>query len=301
MSITDSLHIDQTLQDYDSIAPKQDSLQYESVHHYIPKDTVTFTPKYIYGLAKSCPAPVTNPITDYKEATLIIPKGIAGTPRPASLGTNNGITLILTISFLLVATSFRSGVRLVSQMLSSLFSIKESDNSFSGITMTESRLRFFLQILTLILEGIILAFLIQINQPQQEPETSLIHAGIAIGCTSIYYFLQFLVYHLLGSIFTDYNNKTKWINGYVSINSLLGIFLFPVVFVMIYIPHLSSDALWIAVVLYIFSRIIFIYKSIKIFLRDIYGILYFILYLCALEITPLILLFKGTVTLYNII
>lgn len=52
MSITDSLHIDQTLQDYDSIAPKQDSLQYESVHHYIPKDTVTFTPKYIYGLAK---------------------------------------------------------------------------------------------------------------------------------------------------------------------------------------------------------------------------------------------------------
>ena len=270
MSITDSLHIDQTLQDYDSIAPKQDSLQYESVHHYIPKDTVTFTPKYIYGLAKSCPAPVTNPITDYKEATLIIPKGIAGTPRPASLGTNNGITLILTISFLLVATSFRSGVRLVSQMLSSLFSIKESDNSFSGITMTESRLRFFLQILTLILEGIILAFLIQITQPQQGPETSLAHAGIAIGCTSIYYFLQFLVYHLLGSIFTDYNNKTKWINGYVSINSLLGIFLFPVVFVMIYIPHLSSDALWIAVVLYIFSRIIFIYKSIKIFLRDIY-------------------------------
>ena len=73
MTTTDSLHIDQTLQDYDSIIPKQDSLQYESVHHYIPKDTVTFTPKYIYGLAKSCPAPVTNPITDYKEATLIIP------------------------------------------------------------------------------------------------------------------------------------------------------------------------------------------------------------------------------------
>lgn len=82
MSITDSLHIDQTLQDYDSIAPKQDSLQYESVHHYIPKDTVTFTPKYIYGLAKSCPAPVTNPITDYKEATLIIPKCIAGNSSP---------------------------------------------------------------------------------------------------------------------------------------------------------------------------------------------------------------------------
>lgn len=74
MSITDSLHIDQTLQDYDSIAPKQDSLQYESVHHYIPKDTVTFTPKYIYGLAKSCPAPVTNPITVIKKRRLSFQK-----------------------------------------------------------------------------------------------------------------------------------------------------------------------------------------------------------------------------------
>ena len=61
---------------------------------------------------------------------------------------------------------------------------------------------------------------------------------------------------------------------------------------MIYLSGFLNIGLLLVTISYILSRIIFIYKGIKIFLRDVYGILYFILYLCTLEIAPLLLIGK---------
>ncbi|MCH5328658.1 MAG: DUF4271 domain-containing protein [Coprobacter sp.] len=231
--------------------------------------------------------------------TTALSEGLPGIPRPQALGTSDGITLTLIVLFILVALSLRSGIRLVSQMLADLFRPRKNDASLTSLTLSETRLRFFMQLLTWILEGIVLAFLIQGVQPRTDGAPAFTGIGAAIGCAAAYYLLQVAVYKLLGSIFSNPVDTARWLSGYISIHSLLGIFLFPVTFIMIYVPSLSQGALGIAVTLYILSRILFIYKSIKIFLRDIYGILYFILYLCALEVIPLILLFRGVVAIYD--
>ena len=70
---------------------------------------------------------------------------------------------------------------------------------------------------------------------------------------------------------------------------------------MIYLSGFLNIGLLLVTISYIFSRIIFIYKGIKIFLRDVYGILYFILYLCALEIMPLFLIYKGVILIYQFV
>lgn len=225
-------------------------------------------------------------------------EGLPGIPRTQALGTSDGITLMLILLFVLVAFSLRSGIRLVPQMLAHLFRPRKNDGPFTGLTLSESRLRFFMQMLTWILEGILLAFLIQGVRPAA-PTPDFTYIAASIGCAAGYYLLQAAVYRLLGSIFSNPADTTRWLSGYASIHSLLGIFLFPLVFIIIYIPVLSKSALITAVLFYLLSRIIFIYKSIKIFLRDIYGLLYFILYLCSLEIIPLILLFKGVMAIYD--
>ena len=89
--------------------------------------------------------------------------------------------------------------------------------------------------------------------------------------------------------------------SFVSVNIILSILLFPLVLTLIYYPSYPRSLFYLIAFIYLISRIIFIYRGIKIFLTDIYGILYFILYLCALEIAPLLVLYKGTILLYNFV
>ena len=48
--------------------------------HY-KKDSVKFTPQYAESLSTYCYAPIDNPLTDYKEAALVIPEGFEGIPK----------------------------------------------------------------------------------------------------------------------------------------------------------------------------------------------------------------------------
>lgn len=151
------------------------------------------------------------------------------------------------------------------------------------------------------MEGIALIFLIR----HMNPELSHIGYFKGILCTAglsaLYYNLQQLTYRILGFVFTDPNTTRQWLDNHISVNLLLGIILFPIIFCMIYLSGFLNIGLLLVTISYILSRIIFIYKGIKIFLRDIYGILYFILYLCALEIMPLFLMYKGMILIYQFV
>ncbi|MBR5727625.1 MAG: DUF4271 domain-containing protein, partial [Muribaculaceae bacterium] len=50
-------------------------------------------------------------------------------------------------------------------------------------------------------------------------------------------------------------------------------------------------------ILYICARFIFIFKGIRIFYSNLLSILYFILYLCGVEIVPLIVIYGITINL----
>ena len=167
-----------------------------------------------------------------------------------------------------------------------------ADNS----TIIESRLRFILLAQTFVMEGIALTFLIHYLKPELTYIGYFKEILCAAVLATLYYNFQQSAYRILGSIFTESGITKQWIDNHASINLLLGIILFPIIFCMIYLPGLL-----LVTISYIFSRIIFIYKGIKIFLRDVYGILYFILYLCALEIMPLFLIYKGVILIYQFV
>lgn len=305
----DSLYITSVISDSlpparsDSSKTVSDSLQAvhpERYSHY-KKDSVKFSPQYLEGLAEYCTAPVRDPLTDYKEATLVIPEGIDGLQKPETPSQNDSIFLILLCCLVLVATSFRKGTKLLFQLFSITNNNRNRINILNSSTVIESRLRFILLVQTFVMEGIALTFFIRYLNPE------LSHIGyfkeilsIAV-LTALYYNLQQLIYRILGSVFSDQNSTRQWLDNHILVNLSLGIILFPIIFCMIYLPGFLNIGLILVTISYILSRIIFIYKGIKIFLRDIYGILYFILYLCALEIIPLFLLYKGMIIIYQFV
>ena len=110
---------------------------------------------------------------------------------------------------------------------------------------------------------------------------------------ALYFLLQQGIFVLLAATFSSDARGREWCDTHLIINLLLGIGLFPFAFVATYLPEAAQMCLICAIILYLLTRILFIIKGVKLFLRDFRYLLYFILYLCALEIAPLLLVGKS--------
>ena len=281
---------------FDSTRTEKDSL-YTGTNYSPRIIQKKWSPKYIYGFETQCHRPVTDPLTDFKETSITIPIGFEATPRPHTPVHNSSIALLLITGFLLIAIFYHRGIKYLIQAFSNITEVKDRHSIFTNITVNETQLRFALLFQTFITEGIALFFLIN-NFWEIQSENSL-SLAIIFCCLSaaVFYWIQMFIYHLLGFVFSDPARTRQCVESFSSVNSLLGLVLFPVVLCMIYIPACTSTMLLITGICYILSRIIFIYKGIKIFLSDIYGLVYIILYLCAVEIVPLLLFYKGAILL----
>lgn len=109
---------------------------------------------------------------------------------------------------------------------------------------------------------------------------------------AFYFLLQQGIFLLLATVFSTDARGREWCDTHIIINLLLGICLFPFVFLSTYLPEIGESCLFLSACLYLLSRILFIIKGVKLFLRDFRCLLYFILYLCTLEIVPLLLIGK---------
>jgi hypothetical protein len=81
-----------------------------------------------------------------------------------------------------------------------------------------------------------------------------------------------------------------WIDGFKSTQAFLGLTLLPVLFLLMLYPTYGKLLLGVAAGLYLLARLIFIYKGFRIFYSNLSSIIYFILYLCAVEIVPLVVM-----------
>ena len=98
----------------------------------------------------------------------------------------------------------------------------------------------------------------------------------------------------MGYTFSDKVGSKLWIDGFKSSQALLGLLLLPVLVLVMLYPSSGKLLLSVAATLYLVARLIFIYKGIRIFYGNLTSILYFILYLCAVEIVPLFIMMGVT-------
>lgn len=228
-------------------------------------------------------------------------KGLRSDVRPDTLANNDGIALMFILLFVTVAVAFRKGYILLFQIIRYLFDVKERSSIFVSSTVNETQLRISLLLMLFFMEGIVLyGFAGDVFSGNGTLSVFLSVAALS-AIAFLFYFIQILIFHFLGYIFSCRTATGLLIENFISVNALLGVVLFPVMLLYVYVADASFIVLICAVICYILARIIFIYKVVKIFLSDIGGILYFILYLCTLEIAPLFLMYRGTLFLYSFI
>jgi hypothetical protein len=122
---------------------------------------------------------------------------------------------------------------------------------------------------------------------------SLLFYAKTLVAVVLYFLGKKLAYHALGSIFIDANDTREFLFNMDNFNRGAGIILFPVVALIAYYP---SDDPMIAVFLGVLTCLVFyvmlLKRGISILLKKQFPIFYLFLYLCTLEILPLLLIYK---------
>ncbi len=114
-----------------------------------------------------------------------------------------------------------------------------------------------------------------------------------------FYLFELLACTTVGYAFTDRVSAAQWRRGLNASSVLLGILLTIPTLVSLFYPSVTGAMLWVAAGLYAVSRIIYIAKGFRIFYNNFPSLLYFILYLCTLEIIPLIAIYISAMEICN--
>ncbi len=117
----------------------------------------------------------------------------------------------------------------------------------------------------------------------------------------VFYLIRRIIYYLLIYTFSRQDVYRQWVIIYNSLISVWGISLYLPVIGMSFLGNYHFWAVCLFIIFYILFRFAIIYKSIRLFYIKKFDLFYLSLYLCAHEILPLLIAYKGFVFLYNFI
>ncbi|WP_234367861.1 DUF4271 domain-containing protein [Parabacteroides pacaensis] len=206
--------------------------------------------------------------------------------------------------FLLFSIVYRNNFRLFLKMLQDFRTVKERQSLFLLASNREGFFRNFMTFQTLMLITLALFSIARIQgsiPPAMSERMMFFALLILFGILLFYYFFKQGMYFCIGYVFTTPQKYKLWKSRYNAVIGVWGILLyFPVLWIS-YVDGYHTLAIWLFIILFILSRLVIIYKLIRIFYKKSDNLLYLILYLCAQEILPLVFLYEGLVYLYNFI
>lgn len=108
-------------------------------------------------------------------------------------------------------------------------------------------------------------------------------------------------YNFVNWVFFEKEQSKAWIQTYFDLLSAQCFLLLPIILFIIYFrPDVIISNILIAFTL-ISAKILLFYRGFRNFFNQSYGFLHFILYFCALEMVPLLLLAKGILYMNQIV
>lgn len=216
--------------------------------------------------------------------------GIVPEPRPVLPGYDPGVVGMLVGIFLLLAVNLRHCSAFFKSFFNDLWQVRRRSNAFDERTINEARVTVTFVFLVCVCEGI-LVFSAAIGPPLAT--SPAIFIGLFIAVALIYYLFQLSAYYIVGQIFTGKTERSQWLKGFNASQSLLGIALTIPALCALFDPQLAPVMCTAGAGLYLIARMIFIMKGFRIFYTIPTSLIYFILYLCTLEIVPLFVLYRA--------
>ena len=226
--------------------------------------------------------------------------GMPGEPLPYLPNADWMITTLLFFCILLTSFAFSKEKKYLLQQIKTSLSSRERSSMFDESAIGGSRYSFLLKIHTTVLLGFYIYHYYASHLPllfEKVPHIALL-AGfiVAIG---IFILLKCTLYQSINWIFFQKVRNSIWIESFFNIYIWTGILMLPLVLLIVYFNISSTTSLILVGALIIFAKIALFWKCFSNFFEKIHGALHLILYFCALEILPDLILWKGIELMSN--
>lgn len=225
----------------------------------------------------------------------LLTTAIGLTAEPSGVHTPDNIVLTVILALFVVMGLNAPNLRhITTTFFSDLVSRRQRANIFDiHNTASDARMILLMMIQTSIFEGVLLAGWVT-------PDSStnyLVCAGALTGIAVVFNTFSYVACATIGYVFTTPENAGRWRHTLSTSQGLLGIGLFiPATLSVLW----AGDQYWAyisAIILYVVARMCYIFKGISFFYNNVLSSFYFILYLCALEIIPILAVFHSAVVL----
>ena len=215
--------------------------------------------------------------------------GMAGDPVPYSLHHDNIITFLLLACFILSVIAFARARRFIVRQARYFF--RPPHEGATGFTETSSELRF--QIFLIMITCLLIALLYYFYTLNYIGDTFVLQSqytliAIYMGLTIAYFLFKSVLYTSVNMVFFDGKKNQQWMRSLLFITSVEGVLLFPAVLLGAYFDMTAKNVMIYFLIALVIVKILTFYKCFVIFFRRNVVSLQIILYLCTLELIPLL-------------
>ena len=220
-------------------------------------------------------------------------------PRPLPPGATSDMPALLGIGVIIAIVSLRRGTRLLSSAVHDLRPGVRPGRRYDERDSADRWCLAGIYALLVICCTILLAKVLEPMAPAAAaPGTK---ATLLLTLAVAGYFIFMLgAYNVTGYTFGDAHKRAAWLRSYNATQVPLALALAIPVTLAVFDPPAAPVALAIAAAMYAAARIAFFIKGFSIFYTNISSPLYFILYLCTLEITPMFILYSCALNIFGV-
>lgn len=223
---------------------------------------------------------------EYAEAHAGHAEGLAPEVLHPSFGHLDPIGVLVVVTLLLGCLGAGGIRRALRSYRTALWSVRRRQNAFDDTHGAPFLASLILAVVTIVFGGLAL----YCSQPESASPTfagALCGIGVAAG----YYIFQYCAYSTVGYAFSTPSGRSMWLAGFTATMAYTGLALVVPVLLLLFVPQWHYPLLWVCGGLFLAGKVIFIGKGFRIFYHQMGSLLYFILYLCALEIIPVLALY----------
>ncbi len=178
------------------------------------------------------------------------------------------------------------------QFLSSTVNYITASRMFRERSLSLAHASFRLDILFYMIVSLFIFHALHIFNVEIYPVDIIAYLFI-LGGVLLYFGLKKFAYYLQGNISRNVQETLEFLYNMDIYNRILGLFLLPVTLIVAFTPLAEPGWVILAGAFFvIFFYILLILRGIKILMRKQFSIFYLILYLCTLEILPLLFICK---------
>ena len=221
---------------------------------------------------------------------------VEGIPLPYLTSYDNNLLVILLICFFVTIIAFSRNSKYLMQLVHNFTRLRQRSLMLSEQTVGDER---SLLLLTLQSCLIVATMMLCLNRESCPEMTQQYHTLVWIGLYFVilvcYLLAKVLIYRFIGWIFFDSKKIEMWMESYFTLIYFFSLLLFPILLFSL-VLNLSASKFFVFTLIFLsISKILMIYRWIKLFCENSYGVFLIIVYFCALEVLPCILLYDSMI------